>query len=202
MKVQHIPCGSPANESERKAIAFLMNKLQAVPGDGEWILLTNWLFSITNRVQSDEIDMLLIGPPGVRVIEVKHWDDKWARDHNELVTHEVEKLTGKVKKIATTLRKHEPEVGFVDGCILLTRETSSLKNLRGQPIRGIPFWGLADWKTLIEEKNQTLTGLQVKNLCRMLEPRSAVALEGDLRRFGGLVNLEMMTPPEERFHHL
>jgi len=202
MKVQHIPCGSPANESERKAILFLMNKLQAEPGDGEWILFTNWLFSVTNRVQSDEIDILLIGPPGVRVIEVKHWDDKWARDHQEQVTHEVEKLTNKVKKIATTVRNHEPAVGFVEGCILLTRETSALKNLRSQPIRGIPFLGLTDWKTLLEVKNQHWTAVQVKNLCRMLEPRSAVALEGDLRRFGGLVNLELITPPDERFHRI
>lgn len=66
-------CGPAANESESKAFDYLKRRLQSVTGDGEFILLTNLSFSITHRLQSDEVDIVVIGPPGVRVIEVKHW---------------------------------------------------------------------------------------------------------------------------------
>ena len=66
-------CGPTANESESKAFDYLKRRLQSVTGDGEFILLTNLSFSVTHRLQSDEVDIVVIGPPGVRVIEVKHW---------------------------------------------------------------------------------------------------------------------------------
>ena len=63
MKVQVVQCGPLANESERKAIEQLKLRLVSEPGDDEWILLTNVAFSVTHRLQSDEIDIIAIGPP-------------------------------------------------------------------------------------------------------------------------------------------
>ena len=77
MKAHSVPCGPAVNESERKAIAQLKTRIISVPGDDEWWLLTNLAFSATHRLQSDEIDIIAIGPPGVRVIEVKHWTAAW-----------------------------------------------------------------------------------------------------------------------------
>ena len=79
MKVELISCGPAVNESERKAAAQLKTRLIAEQGDGEWLLLTNLAFSTTHRRQSDEIDIVAIGPPGVRVIEVKHWTAAWVK---------------------------------------------------------------------------------------------------------------------------
>ena len=73
MKVTVFPCGAAVNESEVLAIENLKSQLQNCGGDDEWIVLTNLAFSVTHQFQSDEIDMIVIGPPGVRVIEVKHW---------------------------------------------------------------------------------------------------------------------------------
>jgi hypothetical protein len=73
MKVTLFSCGPAANESEQKAFAHLRSVLQSAQGDDQWILLTNLAFSVTHQLQSDEIDIVAIGPPGVRVIEVKHW---------------------------------------------------------------------------------------------------------------------------------
>ena len=67
MKVTPVPCGPFVNESERKAFEQIKSRLISVPGDGEWLLLTNLAFSATHRLQSDEIDIVAIGPPGVRV---------------------------------------------------------------------------------------------------------------------------------------
>ena len=73
MKVHLVPCGPAVNESERKAFEQLKARLLSEPGDDEWLLLTNLTFSATQRLQSDEVDIVAIGPPGVQIIEVKHW---------------------------------------------------------------------------------------------------------------------------------
>ena len=49
MKVTTIKCGPTANESEEKAIAHLNQKLRSIPGNDEWILLTNLAFSVTHQ---------------------------------------------------------------------------------------------------------------------------------------------------------
>jgi Nuclease-related domain len=95
MRVQVIPCGPLANESERKAIEHLKQRLLSEPGEGKWILLTNLAFSVTHQLQSDEIDIVAIGPPGVRVIEVKHWRTEWARDRRLEVEREADLVTSK-----------------------------------------------------------------------------------------------------------
>ena len=64
MSARHIPCGVPVNESERQAIERLRTKLP----DG-WILLSNLTHSTSVAYPSDEIDLVIIGPPGVTVVE-------------------------------------------------------------------------------------------------------------------------------------
>ena len=77
MTVTVFPCGPAVNQSEAAAIAHLKPQLQNAAGDDDWILLTNLAFSVTHQFQSDEIDIVAIGPPGARVIEVKHWTAAW-----------------------------------------------------------------------------------------------------------------------------
>jgi hypothetical protein len=81
MKVSLFPCGPVANESELKAFEHLKNRLQSEPGDGQCVLLTNLAFSVTHQLQSDEIDLVFIGPTGVRVVEIKHWTVQWFDAH-------------------------------------------------------------------------------------------------------------------------
>ena len=113
MRVKIVQCGSLANESERKAIEHLKQGLLSEPGDEEWILLTNLAFSLTQRLQSDEIDIVAIGPPGVRVIEVKHWSPEWVRNSEADIGREADLVTSKARKIGTSLRKHLPDLPHV-----------------------------------------------------------------------------------------
>ena len=83
--------------------------------DGEWLLLTNLAFSTTHRRQSDEIDIVAIGPPGVRVIEVKHWNAAWVKRNADLVEREAERVTDKARKVGTTLRRKVESLGKVYG---------------------------------------------------------------------------------------
>jgi len=114
MQVTIIPCGPAANESEQKAFEFLKNRLQSAHVNGKWVFLTNLAFSVNHQLQSDEIDIVAIGPPGIRIIEVKHWTPQWVASHMEDVGREADKVTGKARKIGTTLRKKAPELPFVE----------------------------------------------------------------------------------------
>jgi serine/threonine protein kinase len=203
MKVTLFSCGPAANESELLAFKHLESRLQSTAGDDEWILLTNLAFSVTHHLQSDEIDVVAIGPQGVSVIEAKHWTAQWADSHTDLVAHEAERVTEKARKVGTTLRRLVPDLPHVDGSILLTQEASKLKRLAGNEIRGVRFYPLSEWKAVLGlEHPARLSSQQVRTLGRALEPKSAVAIDGSLRRFAGYVNLELSTPKDERFHRV
>ena len=203
MRVTHISCGPAANESELKAFSHLNQKLRSIPGNDEWILLTNLAFSVTHQNQSDEIDIIAIGPPGIRVIDVKHWTAQWVDSNTYAVEHEADKVTYKARKIGTTLRRHLKNLGRVNGSFLLTHDSSKTKRLTGRKVRGVSFSSLSDWKEAIDfDSPHVLSPLDVKRLANALEPRSAVALDGSLRRLAGYVNLELQSPKEERFHRV
>ena len=203
MKVTLFPCGPAANESELKAFAQLKINLQSTQGDDEWILLTNLAFSVTHQLQSDEIDIVAIGPPGVRVIEVKHWTAQWVDAHVDVVAQEADRVTNKARKIGTTLRKIAFQLPYVDSAILLTEEPSKVRRLAGKDVHGVRFYPLNEWKGAIGfDSSIALTRQQVTMLGRALEPRSAVAMDGSMRRLAGYVNLELQTPKDDRFHRV
>ena len=203
MLVRVVNCGPLANESERKAIEYLKQRLQSEPGDEEWILLTNLAFSVTHRLQSDEIDIIAIGPPGVRVIEVKHWAMEWVRDRPFDVEREADLVTSKARKIGTTLRKHLANLPHVSGTFLLTQEPSKVKRLAGQTIRGVSFHALNAWKDALGLGAPPILSFRdVRRLSQILEPRSRVAIDGSLRLLAGYVNLELLSPRGKSFHRV
>ena len=140
MKVELISCGPAVNESERKAVAQLKTRLIAEQGDDEWLLLTNLAFSTTHRRQSDEIDIVAIGPPGVRVIEVKHWNADWVERNLELVEREAERVTDKARKVGTTLRRKVANLDRVDGVFFGHAGCCESQAARGagSPRRSVP----------------------------------------------------------------
>lgn len=203
MRVTFFPCGPAANESELKSFEHLKNRLQSEPHDEEWVLLTNLAFSVTHQLQSDEIDLVAIGPAGVRVIEVKHWTAQWFDANKMEVEDAADRLINKARKVGTTLRRAVPELPRVDGAILLTQEPSKVKRLTGMEVRGVGFHTLNDWKAAIDfEAPRVLSPQQVKRLAGVLRPQSAVAIDGTLRRLAGYVNLELQTLRDERFHRV
>jgi hypothetical protein len=203
MRVTVFPCGAVVNESEVSAIEQLKSQLQTAGGDDEWILLTNLAFSVTHQFQSDEIDIIAIGPPGVRVIEVKHWSAGWVDSHADLVERECDKITNKAKKIGTTLRRIVADLGRVDGAMLLTQPPSKLKKVSGRQTRGVAFYSLNKWKDVVGFDQPSVLPLQqIRSLSHRLEPKSTVAVDGSMRRLAGYVNLEIQTPREQRVHRV
>ena len=196
-------CGPAANESELKSFEFLKSRLVAEARGDEWVLLTNLAFSVTHQLQADEIDIVSIGPTGVRVVEIKHWSPQWIEEHKREVEDAADLVASKARKIGTTLRRSVKNLDFVAGVILLTQEPSKVKRYSGQTIRGVTIYTLSDWKAALDfDATPTWSAQQVQLMATVLQPRSTVAIDGSLRRLAGYVNLELQTARDERFHRV
>ena len=202
MKLQSVRCGPFANQSEIDAFNALKSGLVSLRGDGEWVLLTNVAFSVTHQLQSDEIDMVAVGPPGVRVIEVKHW----ANRHRPLAEAEAERVTMKARRVGGTLRRLVPSLPHVEGVVLLTRPASAITKLMSvsdSRIRGVRFCSLKQWRDAVDaDGSSVLTPEQVRKLARSLAPAQAVASGESLRQLAGYVNLELLDTRREGFHRV
>jgi len=158
---------------------------------------------MSDQRQSDEIDLIAIGPPGVRVIEIKHWTDTWAGANGQTVEREADKLNLKARKVGTTIRKTNLDSLYVEGWLIVTQDRASTKKLSNQMVRGVPFRGLNDWKDVVNfDGPPILDTTQVQLLANILYPKSAVAVDGSMRRLGDYVNLELQTPREQNFHRI
>ena len=204
MKVHLIPCGPLANESERKASHHLKTRLISEPGQDEWLLLTNFTFSATHQRQSDEIDIVVIGPPGVQIVEVKHWTAAWVNGNSEIVEQEAERLTNKARRIGTELRRLLRTLPRVDGVFLVTEAASKVMALEDcEPVRGVPFHTYETWRGAVGFHSRTVLSSQhIKMLGAFLVPKSSVAIDGTLKRMARYEHLILLTPPSQRFHRI
>lgn len=195
---RHIPCGVAVNESEALAIEKLKSKLQGIPGP--WVLLSNLSHSSHTGRLSDEIDQVVIGPPGVFVVEVKHWDPAWIKQNTQIVDNEAERINDKAKRIAGKLRTaFNP--GFVAPRLLLTRGGTGIQGGQRITPRGVPVFGLSEWRELVDaDAAAQLSPEQIERAALLLEPAARPALTGDLRSFAGLINLERIATPDAPFH--
>ena len=130
MQVIVIPCAEFANESERLAVETIRQFLQSKPGHDTWILLPNVAYSLNATHQSDEIDLVAIGPQDLAVIEIKHWDKADLARLGAKVDAESEKLTEKVRRVATNSRRIWNELPRVDGRFYLTKEKQAFSSQR------------------------------------------------------------------------
>ena len=202
--VEVIPCNPAVNESEQVAIERLKSGLiSEASNDDQWILLTNLDFSAANNRQSDEIDIVVIGPPGVQIVEVKHWNSSWCKRNKEHVEHEANLTNKKTRKVATTLRKQFHDLPYVNGVFLVTEEAKKVEALEGKEIHGVSFTTLKNWKKAVGfHSAPVLSPQKVKGLADALQPGSKAIIDGHLRHIGDYINLNLQTNPEQRFHRI
>ncbi len=203
MKVEHIPCGPFANESEKRAVESLKSNLESLSGNDRWILLSNLSLSINQKGIPDEIDIVLFGPQGVFVIETKHWQKAFLKSYQSTVEAEATKLNNKVRKIVSKARKVAPDVGFLTGSFLITNESSKFNSSARPVVHGAKFFVLSEWKELLSvDSGRLLDDHKVGAIARLLEPKIRSTLDGKLRRLGHLINLELVSPAADRFHRV
>lgn len=202
-KIDVIPCGPAVNRSEETAIAHLKSSLIGLGRDGDWVLLTNLPLSTTHRRQSEEIDIVVLGPPGVRVIEVKHWTASWVQRNDDHVEHEADRVTNKARKIGTKLRAKIGDLPRVDGVFLVTEVSSKVEQIARKTVRGVRIHTFKTWQEAVGiDSREVLTSEQIRLAARLLTPRSAVALDGELSQLGGYVRPDLQTDPTQRFHRV
>ncbi len=200
MPFRHIPCGQPVNHSEQLATERAKSLVGSAAGD--WVLLTNLALITSQDRQPDDLDIVLIGPGGVLLVEVKHWDAGWAAANDAKVMDEARKLCDKAKRLGSLVRRtlNNAKV-WVEQVFLLTREPvgSGLKEKLG----GAAAWTL---KSLPDQiKRLPTIGLdarQVAALAQALEPRTRLQMDGKVRRIADYQNLELASAPEQRFHRI
>lgn len=199
MPVRHIPCGTPVNESERKAIELLKAKLQSHPE--YWVMLSNLHHHSSATRLSDEIDLVLVGTRGAIVVEIKHWDTGYIKSNAIKAEVEAERINDKAKRIAGKLRQSGRYSGFVSAKMLFTAGGVGVSSGQRHHIRGVPVFGLSEWHELTTIAGPVIfSQSQIEEATRQIEPHSKPALTGQLRVFGGLINLERISPPTEIFH--
>jgi len=188
----------PVNASEELAIEKVKGRLQGIPGP--WVLLSNISHSSHSTRLSDEIDQVIIGPQGVFVVEVKHWDAAWMKQNAAVVDNEAERINDKAKRVAGKL-KTAFDPGFVAPRFLLTRGGTGVQAGKRMQNRGVPIFGLGECRDLVDAEGAVrLSVAQVEQAALLLEPAARATLTGDLRSFAGLINLERIPAPDAPFH--
>lgn len=201
MPVIHVSGGPFANESESNALRAVKKQLADSPL--EWHVFTNVLASVSVSAVPDEIDMIVVGPTGIRIVEIKHWQWRYLKEQEHLAQREAEKLNEKIKrivsKIAPELRR---KLGYVQGRFLLTAESSVTKGNRLQ-VAGSEFFTLAEVAGLIGiSDNNTLTSGEVRSLATALRPASALPQADQFRRLGNYRDLKLVESTDDRFHRI
>ncbi len=201
MYVNHYACDAFVNDSEERAFAAVGKYLRGLESQGQAFVLTNLAHAIGRDSQPDEIDMVIVAPGAVSVIEVKHWDrtrlDRSAWDAEDAA----DLITKKAKRVAGRLRDIKPDLAYVAAHMLFTKEVGSLcQNGRLRKIRGVSLGSLADIEMLLDSVlAPTISNPEVEQFARALAPRAAAAATGSLKRIGRITDLKRLSPPEERF---
>ncbi len=201
LRVIHVPCGPFANASELKAFNAIYQELRRRDGEGTAYVLTN-LTHPNLRGQADEIDVVVIGPGGAVVVEVKHWDTSALR-RVDLADPAAELIVAKSKRIAGRLKSGDPRTGFVAAAFLLTKEAASLRKggrLPRHPM-GVVAYGLKDVADLVS--NPASAGaVDARRLADLLAERYNLGEPDRLKRLGRFDELRLLTDEQDRFQRI
>jgi serine/threonine protein kinase len=201
MAVKIIRFSEPVNASEVTAAAKCKAALEALGDAVPWIVFAGLASSSSPLHQSDDLDLVPIGPRGVFLIEVKHWDAAWINDNKATAEAEAEKLTAKAKRLSGRVKRALTDNPKVVQAFLVTREPAG-PNLPST-IRGVPVWTLRELaKNFRELPKSVLNESQVKILAGTLEPTAKIQVDGKIRRLATYQNLELHTPNEQAFHRI
>lgn len=210
MSIKHFQCSPFVNNSERHAAEYIKARLQSHANDHDWVLLTNYSSSSSQQYLSDELDLIVVGPAGVSVVEIKHWNSASLKGRGQYSAEaEADKLNAKAKRLKGKLSKAcDFDLGFVDGKFLFTKgenDKYASGTLRHR-IRGIDVFGLAEWKELLDIHAQAfLTNSQIRHIGSVLEPHATAIANERLRSFDDtffeLEPIREVTAPFRRLFH-
>ena len=170
-------------------------------GEERWLVFTNFALLTTPQRQPDDLDIVCIGPRGVILQEVKHWDGEAFAGSTERAEAEVKKLKSKAERLGGLIRKSVRGVSVeVKQWFVLTREGAGTMK-PPTDFGGAKVFALNGLKKgLAEFQGGRLSPSEVDAIRHALEPRSRIQTDGKIRRLADFENLELDSPAEQRFH--
>lgn len=188
MALKHLLCGAFANNSEKHAAEYLKLRLQNHAATDDWVLLTNYSNSSNSQYLSDELDLIVVAPNGISVIEIKHWNAADIKGGKlPAAEAEAEKLNEKAKRLKGKLvRSCSFNFGFVEGKLLLTKGENEkyIDGITRRRIRGIDVYGLTEWKDLFDiSAPPILTNDQIIHISRVLHPQVTALVNDEIQNF-------------------
>ncbi len=196
MPAQSIICGPAVNQSEERALERIKKLLGP-----EWFLLSNVELVFGQDRQPSEIDLIAVGPAGVLIIEVKHWDASWLKENPDKAEDASRILKSKTERVGSLLRRELGSLGIhARQIFLFTRES----NLPPPPmLAGAAVWTL---KSAQAEIGRLPAGsflpAQVQRIVAAIQPRARLHTDGKLRTVGDYQNMELISPQADRFHRI
>lgn len=161
--------GAFSSSSERKVFRQVKMGLEGEKDGGTWYILGNPAFSAMRCSCSTEADIVTIGPPGVRIIEVTHRSMEWAKENAEEVRGLAKTCRQKAAKLNTVLREYAPDVRQAGGILLLS-DVAQAENISSD--LDVPLFTLRDWKKAIGFGAQAeLTEEEARKLFEFLKPK-------------------------------
>ena len=207
MAIQHISCGPFVNASEEKALQTVKATIEEYAPNRDWVILTNWMMSPTGSSEPIEVDMIVIGPHVVFVVEVKHW--KWSRvddkEKRQYLIQDVNLLQTKVKRIAGRMRSSESPapVGYVRGIFLLTDETAP--RMLSERVAGGEFCVCTKDQLrslLIEDKDPAYSPTIIREYGRWLTPPNVLPSGSPPRAVNDVRLVCQVSPREDNRHRV
>lgn len=167
-------------------------------GDGPWVVYTNIMIK-GPRDRYLEVDQLVVGPSGVFVVEVKHWDELYIRDHPEILEDELQRLEMKAKIVSGPVKRLDRNQ-WVSGIMLLTKTVGTIPGITR---RYRQVYSHTEWQEALKvEESGRMDAAAISAMARELGGSSAAMAHGAVRRFGAVINLELISPREDAFHRV
>lgn len=188
MALKHLVCGGYANQSERYAVEYLKARLQNVANPNDWALLSNYSSSSNPQYPSDELDLVVLAPSGISVIEIKHWSSAELKDSRRQPSEfEADKLNEKAKRLKGKIQRScKFNFGFVEGKFLFTKNENEkyVEGLSRRFIRGVNVFGLSEWKDLLDVSAPAiLSNEQIALIAKALHPQVAALVNDEIQNF-------------------
>ncbi len=201
MKVTVFHMGSLVNESEKRCVKHLIDRIESEHGSYEWTLFTKLKLQINAKLQADEVDAVLIGPPGVQLLEFKHWSADWIESNHDIVANEVRQLQHNSLLMMRLLRKNIQIPPSVNLSIILTKEQSKPPQYPESPGPNVKFHLLSSWYAPNEYNlHMDLEAIkQISSMLKALQP--AIIKSNGLERIVGYVDLVPLSS-ESGFHRI
>jgi formylglycine-generating enzyme required for sulfatase activity/serine/threonine protein kinase len=211
--VRHVSCSAYVNEGERRGVEAIIAALHGADV-GPWVVMSN-VFVSSKGKPLGEVDAIVIGPPGLAIVEIKNFDaeslkqdecykgsGRSAADEMAYAARKTEGKARTVKGIVQELaKKHFAPMPFVKARILLARDSKA----RYAPLEydGVAVFGIPEILAMCSASEKPRwTPEVIHAIAKEFEPNAALALGEEICAFAGVTGLKRFGDVKDSFRRI